>query len=88
MRKILSDFELEDRHYRVLLVAAQSLDRIFEARAIVKQEGLTTTDRYGTAKAHPAVKIEQDSRLTFIRALRELGLDPQATEALRLPRQY
>lgn len=74
-QSIMADFELEAWHVRLLTAAAEAWDRCQEARAIVTVEGLTTKDRYGTAKPHPAVAIERDARLAFARLVRELNLD-------------
>lgn len=78
-RSVVRDFDLEPHHLAVLLVALEAADRMREASRLIEREGLTTTDRYGTAKAHPAVSIERDSRIAFLRGLRELGLDASAT---------
>lgn len=87
-RSILADYELEQRHEAVLATALEALDRMRQAQALLATEGLTVTDRYGTAKAHPAVVIERDSRTAFLRAMRELGLDLEAPATVRPPSRY
>jgi P27 family predicted phage terminase small subunit len=74
-RAVLDGWELQDHHIRLLLIAAESWDRALEAREALDKEGLTFTDRFGAPHAHPAVKIERDARITFMRVLRELDLD-------------
>lgn len=59
----------------LLQAAAESWDRIQEAREILAREGSIVTDRYGKPKAHPAVGIERDARVVFARLVRELELD-------------
>jgi len=87
-RSVLADYELEKRHEAVLLTALEALDRMRQAQAQLGKDGLTTTDRYGGIKAHPAVVIERDSRSAFLRAMRELGLDLEAPATSRAPSRY
>lgn len=75
VKQILADFDLESFHFRLLVKAAEAWDRSEQAREQLAQDGITVPDRYGVLKAHPAVAIEQDSRLAFARLLRELALD-------------
>jgi phage terminase small subunit len=56
-----------------------------QAQELLTTEGLTVTDRYLTPKRHPAVTIERDSRIAFLRAMRELGLDLDDPAAPRPP---
>ncbi|MDW9545597.1 hypothetical protein GOA55_26005 [Sinorhizobium meliloti] len=87
IRQILTDFDLESYHFRVLVKTAEAWDRSEQAREILASDGLTVKDRYGTPKAHPCVAIERDSRTAFIRGIRELALDGvDAPEAPRAPR--
>ena len=85
---IASEYVLESHHLRVLQSACESWDRCQEARKLIKREGLTTVDGKGALKSHPGVAIERDSRLAFLRALRELGLDALDPEGPRPPRLY
>ncbi|WP_292409994.1 P27 family phage terminase small subunit [Mesorhizobium sp.] len=66
--------------------AAEAHDRGEEAREILKADGIVITDRVGTKKAHPAVAIERDARVAFMRGVRELGLDIDTVDAPRAPR--
>jgi phage terminase small subunit len=76
-------YELEARHLTILCVALEALDRLREAQAAIARDGLTSEGRFGP-KAHPAIAIERDSRIAFLRATRELGLDLE-TAASRPP---
>lgn len=58
-----------------------------QAREIIAKEGPVTRDRFGAPKVHPAIPIERDSRLAFIRALRELDLEGEALPDPRPPRR-
>lgn len=75
---VVKEFDLERHHLAVLERACESLDRLRQAQAEIAADGITVTDRYGSPKAHPAIAIERDSRIAFLRAVRELGLDLEA----------
>jgi P27 family predicted phage terminase small subunit len=84
-RSVVSDYELQPHHLRLLTAAAEALDRDEEARKILKEEGIVIRDRYDKPKSHPATAIERDSRLAFARLLRELDLDASAPPDSRPP---
>ena len=86
VRQILDEFDLESHHFRQLILTAQAWDRAEQARKMLLVDGLTTTDRYGCLKVHPAVAIERDSRTAFHRGIRELALDGDVTPESRPPR--
>ena len=86
VEEIVADFDLESHHFKILVKAAEAHDRGEEARKILKADGIVITDRFGTKKAHPAVAIERDARVAFMRGVRELGLDVDVPEAPRAPR--
>jgi len=74
-RAVCTGYELEAHHVRLLTLAAEAWDRCQQARDIVASAGPVYTDRFGAPRAHPAVAIERDARLSFARLLRELDLD-------------
>jgi len=73
--KIVTDFELESHHLRVLQTCCESWDRMTAAREVIDREGMTFVDRLKAVRPRPEINIERDSRVAFLRALRELGLD-------------
>ncbi|MGH9320572.1 MAG: P27 family phage terminase small subunit [Vicinamibacteria bacterium] len=77
---VVSEYQLEAHHVRLLTAACGAWDRANEARRILAKEGIIVHDRWGQPKAHPAVAIERDSRIAFARLLRELGLDDGPAE--------
>ena len=81
----MADFELEEHHRKLLLLACEAFDRCTEARELLARDGLTIPTGAGGQKAHPAVAIERDSRLAFTRVLRELDLDTEAPPEGRRP---
>jgi hypothetical protein len=46
----MTDYMLDERHVISLTKACESLDRIEEAREVIKAEGLTFRDRFGSAR--------------------------------------
>lgn len=72
---VVEAYELEDWQHRTLTVAAEAFDRLVQARGLVDAEGLTIEDRFGQSRAHPALAIERDSRIAYLRAVRELNLE-------------
>lgn len=83
-RATVEEFELQPHHLRTLSEAAFAWDRCQQARALVDQQGLVVQDPSGQLRAHPAVTIERDSRIAYLRAMRELDLDT-APLAMRRP---
>jgi P27 family predicted phage terminase small subunit len=74
-RAVVSDFELEPHHRRLLQAACEAWDRCQQARAAISDHGLTFTDERGMVRSRPEVQIERDSRTAFMRAVRELDLE-------------
>jgi phage terminase small subunit len=84
---VVSEYDLEGHHVRLLTVAAQTWDRLEEARERLRKDGSYVPDRYGALKAHPAIAVERDSRIAFARLVRELDLDGEPTPDPRMPRR-
>ena len=82
---LMVDYDAWDRGSLVRLEAGlQARDRWLEAKAALDLDGLTTLDRFGQLRPHPAAGIERDSRAAMVRAFKELNLDieeqPTASE--------
>ena len=58
---VISAFDLEPHHYRLLLNAADFWDEGELATTILRREGVTVLSAAGTAKAHPALAIARSS---------------------------
>ena len=85
-REVTSDYDLERHHLKLLQAAAESWDRVAQARALLERGGIVIKDRFGQQKPHPAVDIERHNRALFARMLRELALDvEEPVEAVRPP---
>lgn len=76
--RVLEDYELEEHHFKLLVSAAESWDRMQEARRALATHGLTFTTARGVVQARPEVAMERDHKVLFARTLRELGLDRAA----------
>ena len=59
----------------VLAAACEAWDRAEEARQRIAADGPYLADRFGQLKPHPALAVERDGRVAFLRSLRELSLD-------------
>lgn len=85
-RSVVTDYELEPHHLRLLQTACEAWDRMQDARRALADHGaLTFKDERGAIKAHPCVAIERDARVAFARLVRELDLDTGAPAEARRP---
>lgn len=78
-RAVLADWELTQAELRVLQTACEAWDRLQGARAVLDREGVSYVDRFGAPRMRPEVAVERDSRVAFLRAIRQLGLEDAAT---------
>ena len=83
-KQIEADFELESHHMKLLIAAAECLDRIKEAQKHIREHGAIYCDRFGAPRKNPAASIEVDNKAMFCRLVRDLGLDI-SEEAARPP---
>ena len=83
--EVTTAYDLDEAGLQILRLSCEALDTARSARQIVQKEGLVIRLRGGGQKAHPAVGIERDARLSAIRALRELALDIEPAD-VRPPR--
>ena len=84
-RRITGEWTLDVQHFHILQAACESWDRMTGARDLIRSEGAVITDRFGQRKAHPAIGIERDSRLAFVRCVRELSLTDDVMPESRPP---
>jgi P27 family predicted phage terminase small subunit len=74
--QLQEEYDITDLGGLVILTAAcESFDRMRAAQRIVDVDGMTTSDRFGQAKVHPAVIVERDARAAMLAALKQLHLD-------------
>jgi len=59
----------------MLQTGLEALDRAEEARKIIEKEGMITkTGKSGVSHAHPAVRIEKDSRSLALKVFKALNI--------------
>jgi len=82
---VLAEHELESHQLRTLQAACESWDRKEEARKAIAKHGLSYVDDRNMVRARPEVTIERDSRIAYLRAMRELNLaiEPPASSGLQ-----
>ena len=73
---VIRDYSLDHGGLALLRTCAEAWDRMQSARKILATKGLTYSDKFSNPRARPECKIENDSRITFMKALRQLNLDP------------
>ncbi|HWE52463.1 MAG TPA: phage terminase small subunit P27 family [Bryobacteraceae bacterium] len=74
-KNIAAEIDLDAAAVLLLTTMCESLDRMNQAKRILKREGVVFRDRFGQRKAHPACGIERDSAATMTRCWRLLGFD-------------
>ncbi|WP_027060533.1 P27 family phage terminase small subunit [Mesorhizobium loti] len=86
-KSVISDFDLEGHHIKLLTLAAEAWDQSQIAREVLDKDGQTYTDRFGQPKERPEIAILNASRIAFARLIRELALDgvdsPEAPRGAR-----
>lgn len=80
---IMETYEIQDHAVAIVTAAAEAWDRKEMAREILMKEGLTVECRDGK-KSHPCIAVEKDSRLAFLRAVRELCLSAEDPDENRV----
>lgn len=85
--QVVQEWELDVRSLALLAAACKQADRAAEAREILQQQPVVILDRFGQPKTHPAVDVERNASLAFVRILREIGLDVEPPPDSRPPRR-
>ena len=74
--KLFNEYSIEDEAGLLILqTAMEAFDRMREAQAIIKTEGMMVEDRFFQKKAHPLTTVERDARSAMMQALKNLNLD-------------
>ena len=82
---VAASYEMEGHHLRLLTLAAEAWDRAQQAREDLKKaKSLTYEDRFGCPKKRPEVAIQTESMVVFSRLIRELGLDVEEADPVRV----
>jgi hypothetical protein len=85
-RGVIEEFVVPDWALRGLTAAARAWDRAEQARLALDEHGLTFDDANGKPRPRPEVRIELDSRTSYLRCVRELALDVEPPSS-RPPRR-
>ena len=80
-RAVVESFDIEEHAADLLLSACVQLQRAEEARVVIAKEGMVVKDRFGQPKQYPAVELERQTHLAFLRIGRELGLTVDAPDS-------
>jgi len=87
-QRIVEAYEFQDFELRLLTAAGESWDRKEAARGVIEKEGLTYLDRFSQPVTRPEVGIERDSRLAFLRCMRQLALSEEPPEDRPKPLKF
>jgi phage terminase small subunit len=81
MNYVLSEYSLDQHHFRLLTLAAEAWQTGQEARETIARDGPVYLDRFNAPRKHPSVSIQAEARIAFSKLIRELDLDvdPPAT---------
>jgi phage terminase small subunit len=81
MNYVLSEYSLDQHHFRLLTLAAEAWETGQAARAEIAKHGAVYLDRFNAPRKRPEVSIQAEARIAFAKIIRELDLDvdPPAT---------
>jgi phage terminase small subunit len=84
--EVVTAWVFDEAGVRLLTATCEAWDRMTEARKTLAKEGTVYRDRFDAPRKHPAVSIEENARVAFMRGLRELRLDepPQDSRPPRM----
>ena len=75
-KRLIREYMIDDDYGLLLLqTALEAFGRMREAQAVIAEEGLQVTDRYGQIKSHPATTVEKDSRSQMLASFKCMNLD-------------
>lgn len=73
--RVVAEWSLDDVALLLLQGACECLDRMREAQAALKKEGLVVKDRFGQPKQNPNLLTERDAKQGLLRHIKALNLD-------------
>src|SRR5262249_15267002 len=65
----------------ILRLHIEAFETARQAAEILRTDGMTTVDRFGQARAHPAAGILREARAHMLATLRSLNLDVEPKHA-------
>jgi phage terminase small subunit len=88
-KRVTEQYELvEEPDLERLKMACGCLDEIADCERVIKKNGLFIENRYGGLIENPAQKVIRDTRLLFVRIIREMGFDLATVPESRPRRRY
>lgn len=78
-RGVCKLYDLADHEAETLARACQQLDHAIRAGREVERDGVSTTDRFGQTREHPALASERQCLNSYRLLMRELRLDGAGT---------
>jgi phage terminase small subunit len=85
---IVAEWRLTPGETATLTAAAETLDRISEARQAIAEDGAYLADRFGQKRAHPALSVERLQRLALARLLKTLKLPDEPVLPAKRQRRH
>lgn len=86
-KSIVENYQVDDPAGRLLLnCAMEAFDDMRKAQAILDRDGMTTEDRWGQQRQHPATLVLRDSRNLMLRSLKACNLDIMPGSPLQGPK--
>ena len=82
-REMHKQWDLDADELEILSLACEAVDRAQKAQTILIAEGVTTTDRFGQVKPHPAAEVRATAENSAARLLKQLGTHAEGERALR-----
>ena len=73
--EIVAEYELDTCGLLLLDNALSAFDRMRQAQARLKKDGLVIKDRFQQLRPHPMLKAEHDAKGAMLANIRALGLD-------------
>ena len=82
---VVAEYEMGPAQLEILRVTCECRDRLEEARAVLAKDGAYLATKSGQLRPHPALAVERDSRVGFLRGQRELGVTAVDPDESRPP---
>jgi P27 family predicted phage terminase small subunit len=74
-REITQKWTLNEEGRILLRIACEARTRMLDADKLLTRDGLVITTARGATRAHPAVGVRKEAEGTFLRCVRDLGLE-------------
>jgi phage terminase small subunit len=83
-RIVFRTYEMDEEGAFILRQALDCYDRVLQAQAQIKQDGIVIDGRFGK-RAHPALEIERAARSGLLQSWRMLRIDLEPPKAVGRP---